>query len=58
MLIVNDANNYVSRAEGKLAGAARAFSSMGLSSGRKSQRKKLRMSEKSGACPDFSDVFF
>ena len=26
MLIVNDANNYVSRAEGKLAGAARAFS--------------------------------
>ena len=26
MLIVNDANNYVSRAEGKLAGAAWAFS--------------------------------
>lgn len=51
-------NNYVSRAEGKLAGAARAFSSMGLSSGRKSQQKKPRMSEKSGACPDFSDVHF
>lgn len=50
---------YVSRAEGKLAGAVRAFSAgRGFPSGGKSQRKKSSVLEKSGMGPDFPNALF
>ncbi len=45
--------NVVSRAEEKLAGAARSFYGVGLSSERKSQRKKSSSLKKLGHVPNF-----